>query len=101
MLWTKLNTTLKAGSNIIQLIEPVDWKENELIVVGATSFNPFETENFKIASVSEDGLTVTLTTSALYTHLAYSETLPSGESYEIAAPVGLLTRNVKIIGGNF
>jgi hypothetical protein len=43
-------------------------------------------------------MSLTLTTNARYDHLVFEETLPTGEKYNIAAAVGLLTRNVKIIG---
>ena len=31
---------------------------------------------------------------------AHSESFSNGQSVDLAAPVGLLTRNIKIIGGN-
>ena len=31
----------------------------------------------------------------------YSETFPNGQSVNVAAPVGLLTRNIKIIGEDY
>ncbi len=100
VVWTKLNQTLKAGTNTIQLIEPVDWQPNEEIVIGATSFQKLQSERIKIASVSSDKMTITLSANAQFDHLVYSETLPSGQTYYIAAPVGLISRNVKIVGGN-
>ena len=99
LVWTKLNQTLKAGTNIIQLIEPVDWRVNEEIVIGATSFQKTQNERLTIAAVSSDSMTITLSANARFDHLVYSETLPSGQTYHIAAPVGLISRNVKIIGG--
>lgn len=96
--WTRLNATLKAGSNIVQLSQPVDWKANEEIVIVTTAYDPRQSENFTIATVSSDKLTLTLTTNAQYDHLVFSETLSTGETYRIAAAVGLLSRNVKIIG---
>ena len=31
----------------------------------------------------------------------YSESFPNGQSVDLAAPVGLLTRNIKIIGEDY
>ena len=31
----------------------------------------------------------------------YSETFPNGQSVDVAAPVGLLTRNIKVIGEDY
>jgi len=101
VIWTKLNQTLNAGSNTIQLVEPVDWEINDMIIIGSTSFNVRQSETFVIASISNDSLTITLESNAQYDHLVYSETLPSGQIYEIAAPVGLISHNVKIIGAEY
>ena len=99
--WTKINETAKAGSSYLVLIEPVDWKVDEEIVLTTTSYSPFETETFKIVAVSSDHLTITLNTSLKYDHIAMSENIQNGKSYSIAAGVGLLTRNIKITGGQY
>lgn len=99
--WTKLNATAKAGVNKLELSEPVDWKKDEEIVVTTTSYSAFETETFKIVSVSSDRLTITLNSSLKYNHIVASEKFPNGKSYSIAAGVGLLTRNIKITGGQY
>ena len=100
-VWTTLNQTLTAGSNTVHLIEPVSWQVNDTIVIGSTSFDAQQSETFIIASVSNDSLTITLQTNAQYDHIYYTETLPSGQIYQIAAPVGLISHNVKIIGGEY
>jgi hypothetical protein len=99
--WTRLAYTAAASTNKLVLIEPVDWQINDEIVVSTTSYTPFETETFKIVAVSSDKLTVTVNASFLYDHIAASETFPNGKSYTIAAGVGLLTRNIKITGGEY
>jgi len=48
-----------------------------------------------------DNKTITLNSTLKYKHLVFSETLPNGVHYQIAAAVGLLTRNVKLIGGEY
>ena len=94
--WTTLNKTAYAGQSQLVLKEPVDWKINEQIVVSTTSFIATDTEVFTIVDVSPDGLTLTLNSALLYDHLSFVE-----NSVTIAAAVGLLSRNVKIIGAEY
>lgn len=54
----------------------------------------------RIASVSADGRTLTLTEPLRYTHLGVSVTLPDGTVFEARAEVGLLTRNIVVRGSN-
>jgi hypothetical protein len=99
--WTRLAITAAAGTNKLTLIEAVDWQVNEEIVVSTTSYAPFETETFKIVAVSADKFTITVNASLAYDHIAASETFSNGKSYNVAAGVGLLTRNIKITGGEY
>ena len=100
-VWTKLNTTAKAGTNNIILIEPVDWKKDEEILLTTTSYSAFETETFKIINVSNDSKIITLNSTLKYDHIVSSEKFPNGKSYSIAAGVALLTRNIKVTGGQY
>lgn len=52
----------------------------------------------KIASVSPDGLTLTLTDPLNYNHLGLNITLPNGAVFEARAEVGVLTRNIVVRG---
>ena len=77
--WTHLATTADSGSDTITLETAVDWTVDDEIVMTTTSFNPWETETFKIASVSEDMKTLTLNASLQYKHLCkLSNTLLTG-----------------------
>ena len=67
--WTHLAKTADNGSNTISLETAVDWNVGDEIVMTTTSFNPWETETFKIASVSVDMKTLTLNASLQYKHL--------------------------------
>ncbi|CAF0814130.1 unnamed protein product, partial [Brachionus calyciflorus] len=96
--WTTLANTTNIGSNKLVLSEPVDWEKDELISIGSTSYHPNQTEVFRIVAKSSDNKTLTLNSTVKYDHLAYEESYPNGQFYRIAAPVGLLTRNIKIIG---
>ena len=94
--WTTLNKTAYAGQSQLVLKEPVDWKVNEQIVVSTTTFIATDTEVFTIVNVSPDRLTLTLDSALQYDHLSFVE-----NSVTIAAAVGLLSRNVKIIGAEY
>lgn len=96
--WTKLRVQASTGDNRITLDKNVSWVVGDEIVIGPSRFNPWETETFRITAVSEDGVTLTLNGSLKYDHLVYNETFPDGQFVDLAAPVGLLTRNIKIIG---
>ena len=94
--WTTLNSTAFKGQNSISLKQSVDWQINELIVISTTSYIPTETEVFTIIGVSSDRKTLTLNSTLLYDHLSFVE-----NSITISAAVGLLSRNVKVIGAEY
>jgi len=95
--WTKLSTTANAGANTITLVRAVDWTVGEEIMITTTSFIVEHTETMFISAVSSDKKTLTLNSPLAYDHLAYSENLPDGSVYEIAAAVGLLSRSKCIL----
>ncbi|KAK3587658.1 hypothetical protein CHS0354_042441 [Potamilus streckersoni] len=97
--WTKLNTTANVGDTQIKVQDAVDWKVGDTIVIAPTSYNAWETETFQISAISST--TITLSKALTYKHLAFSEMLPSGKIIEMRAEVGLLTRNVKVIGKSY
>ena len=99
--WTTLQTTASIGDNKITLVKAVDWQVGEQIVITTTSFRPLQTEVFTISAVSADRKMLTLNSTLIYDHLAFNETTASGKSYKIAAGVGLLSRNVKVIGTSY
>ena len=67
--WTELATTANAGSNEIVLSDQVQWSAGDEIVLGPTSFDPWQTESFKIASVASDNVTLTLNTTLKHSHI--------------------------------
>ena len=101
--WTRLAATAPAGSNTLLLSEPVDptfWRPGAELVIAPTAFEPLETEKVVIAAI--DGNTITLTEDLMYEHLGAEYSLEDGSaSWNISAEVGLLTRNVKIIGEDY
>lgn len=107
--WTRLESTAYAGSTNITLELPVDWEIGEEIVITTTSYNANHSETRTIANKSADSRTLWLNSPLTYDHVAFSENLTNETNgkgaptttYKIAAGVGLLTRNVKIIGGEY
>ncbi|XP_061122944.1 PKHD1 like 1, tandem duplicate 1 [Syngnathus typhle] len=99
---TKLATTADAGSSTLNLVEPVDWMPGEEVVISTTSYSVWETEKREIAAVSMDGRILTLTRPLSHTHVGEVHSIEgTSRSYRLAADVGLLTRNIKIIGDEY
>ena len=101
--WSRLAADSPAGSNTLVLadaIDPTFWKAGAEVIIAPTGFEPTEAERMTIASV--DGNTITLTESLMYEHLGSEYSLADDSvSWKIAAEVGLLTRNIKIIGEDY
>nr|XP_014351910.1 PREDICTED: fibrocystin-L [Latimeria chalumnae] len=102
VIWTHLAQTAEAGSSQLVLQQPVEWKIGNEIVIASTGHRHSQRENEKkkIASVSVDGRTLTLTEPLMYTHLGISVTLPDGTKFEGRAEIGLLTRNILVRGSD-
>ena len=102
--WTTLNQTHAAGSDTISLAVPVDWMPGEEIAVSTTSFQAAQTETFRIVAKSGDNRTLTLNATLAFDHLLAKESFDGGRGttgYQIAAAVGLLSRNIKVIGTEY
>ncbi|XP_018426208.1 PREDICTED: fibrocystin-L [Nanorana parkeri] len=99
---TKLASTAPAGSQYINLAEPVDWKVGEDILITTTSYSAWQTETRRIIAVSPDQRNLTLNVSLTFNHTANTYQVPSTtRNYTLAADVALLTRNIKIIGEDY
>ncbi|XP_057684607.1 fibrocystin-L-like [Corythoichthys intestinalis] len=99
---TKLAATADSGSSTLTLVEPVDWKAGDEVLVSTTSYSFAETEKCVIASVSPDSRTLTLSQPLRHTHVGESHSIEGTSlSYTLAADVGLLNRNIKIIGEEY
>jgi len=97
--WVKLAATAAAGDTTLELSEAVSWAAGSEIVISTTSYELHETERKTIASFS--GTTVTLTEALDFEHLGTEATLSDGTTFSIKGEVGLLTRNVRIIGKDY
>eukprot|EP00062_Callorhinchus_milii_P017054 gi/632969110/ref/XP_007900907.1/ PREDICTED: LOW QUALITY PROTEIN: fibrocystin-L [Callorhinchus milii] len=99
---TKLALTALAGSTNVTLAEAVDWQDGDQIVVTTTSYDAQQTEIRTISSISFDGITLLLDRPLSYTHISEKhEVEGTGQSYRLAADVGLLSRNIKITGHDY
>ncbi|XP_076865903.1 fibrocystin-L-like isoform X2 [Brachyhypopomus gauderio] len=99
---TKLANTAQAGSRLLSLMEPVDWQVGDDIVLSTTSYEPWQTETRTITFVSDDGRNLTLDHPLDFTHIAENYAVPgTSQNYRLAGDVGLLSRNIKIIGQNY
>ena len=108
--WCELDQTAEPGDTEIVLTHPVhdDWfVDNEIIIAATGDITNFHrSEKRVITAVSEDGYTLTLDKPLEHTHLSVCNNGPGdnglgfGWAGEICmrAEVGLLTRNVKMMG---
>jgi hypothetical protein len=97
--WTKLAATSAAGSDTLELSEPTTWTAGSEVLISATGYELHETERRTIASVS--GTTITLTEALEFEHLGSEATLSDGTKFQMRAEVGILTRNVRIVGNTY
>merc|ERR1711892_827897 len=97
--WTKLAATSLAGSNKLKLVDAVTWSVGSEIVISTTSYELHETERRTIASIS--GSTITLDKALEFDHLGTEATLSDGRKFQMRAEVGILTRNVRIVGNDY
>ncbi|XP_024857831.1 fibrocystin-L isoform X2 [Kryptolebias marmoratus] len=99
---TKLGATAAAGSNTLTLRRSVDWQVGDQVVVSTSSYEASETEKHLITAVSADGRVLTLNQPLAHTHMGETHSVSGTSfSYILAADVGLLTRNIKIIGQEY
>jgi len=90
------------GNSSIRVDQPVDWVAGDEIIVGSTGWEMRETEELKVVSVSEDGMTIHLSRGLYYDHAGGGWTSDDGQIHvaEYSAPVGCLTRNVVVQGSD-
>lgn len=107
-LWTRLRATAGAGSTTLQLENPVTWSVGDAIAIAATTRSPLYTkgesreeqsEDNVIASISGDGLTITLRSGLQFSHYGAAPQTLNGKSYSIGAEVILLSRKVILGSG--
>ncbi|XP_029299003.1 LOW QUALITY PROTEIN: PKHD1 like 1, tandem duplicate 1 [Cottoperca gobio] len=97
---TKLAATADAGSNTLNLSQSVDWQVGDEVVISTSSYSAWDTEKHHITAVSADGRILTLNQPLSHTHIGETHSGTSF-SYTLAADVGLVSRNIKIIGQEY
>ncbi|XP_070248855.1 fibrocystin-L [Myotis yumanensis] len=99
---TKLSETAEAGSKVLSLMDAVDWQEGEEIVITTTSYDIHQTETRSIAKILHGHKILILNEPLSYTHLGERYQVPgTRQSYTLAADVGILSRNIKILGEDY
>lgn len=95
--WTWLSATAAAGSTQLTLQRAVDWRVGDHLVIASTDLDPQQAEEAFVGSLSNGGLTVTLTAGLRFSHFGGSQTF-GGKALEERAEVGLLSRNIIVRG---
>ncbi|XP_028646739.2 fibrocystin-L-like [Erpetoichthys calabaricus] len=99
---TKLAMTANAGSTSISLADAVDWQVGDDILITTTSYDPWQAETRQIVAISMDMKTLILNNSLSYAHIAETYYInETNQQYTLAADVGLLSRNIKIISEDY
>uniref|UniRef100_A0A6I8N1M6 Fibrocystin-L n=1 Tax=Ornithorhynchus anatinus TaxID=9258 RepID=A0A6I8N1M6_ORNAN len=99
---TKLSKTALAGSKSLSLVHAVDWQVGEDILITTTSYDSKQTETRRITQISPDHRSLILNDTLSYTHIGERYQVPgTGQNYTLAADVGLLSRNIKIVGEDY
>jgi hypothetical protein len=100
---SQLGITAEAGSQSITLVDAVDWKVGDELVIASSAYDGEEAEHVKIATIvngtDADGNSVseiTLVEELEFAHESVVETLSDGHKIYMRAEVGLLTRSIVI-----
>ena len=95
--WTRLSKTANAGDTSIDLVQSVDWKQTDEILISTSSYQATEAEKFIVYDVENNGKRLILDKALRYKHLGVNHTI-GGRSVLMQAKVALLTRNIRIEG---
>jgi hypothetical protein len=99
VVWTRLARTAQSRDSVLILRDAIDWNVGDEIVITTTDTNIAHTERHRIASVLNRTAIQTVTSLA-HTHRVIKRVLANGREVDVAAAVGLLTRNVRVISDN-
>ena len=97
--WLMLDQTAQAGSRELVLEEATNWRPGDQLVVTSTSQDMKEAEEVTVESIN--GRIVTLSSPLQYRHFGELQTFSNDSrtwNVDTRAEVGLLTRNIKIVG---
>lgn len=71
--WTTLSQTAAAGTNVLKLTDPVDWKVGELLGIASSTYSYNNSECLSIKQVI-DSKTIVLNDSLAFNHYSAIET---------------------------
>jgi hypothetical protein len=94
--WTTIANTISPGDTSFTVSVDVDWKVGESIVIASSSFDHTESEQRQIIGINNR--TITVDTPFAYQHISTVEQYGSSDKLVMRAEVGLLTRNIQIMG---
>ena len=97
--FTKVAADVEAGATEIEVMEAVSWAVGSEIVISSTSYELHETERKTITAVS--GTTITVDSPIEFKHISQTTTLDDGTEINMRADVGLLSKNVRIVGNDY
>ena len=91
--WTKLDGDISKNDTVFQVIDNVDWKVGDKLIIATTDHDMYQTEERTIVSINNRVITVN--TPFKYRHFGRVVTY-DGYSLDMRAEVGVLTSNVVI-----
>ncbi|CAF4773440.1 unnamed protein product [Rotaria sp. Silwood1] len=94
--WTRLAVTAMSGQTVIILREPVSWVVGDEIIITTTDTSISHTERHRIINI-ENATIIHTEVPLAYSHLVIQHALANGQTISVAAAVGLLTRNIRVI----
>jgi hypothetical protein len=98
--WSQIHGSVLAGANSFSVAKNPGWEVGDEVVLAPTDFDPFEYDRVHITSVtqnSDGSVRYTVSPSFKFFHYGLQETY-DGKVIDMRAEVGLLTRNLKIMG---
>ncbi|XP_054766411.2 fibrocystin-L-like [Lytechinus pictus] len=97
--WSYLAETVSAGDTELTLMDSVNWRIGDHIVLASTGTRHKQTQNeeVEITGFSNDNMTIEFTPAVEFDHISVSQVI-DGVLVETRGEVGLLTHNVKIRG---
>lgn len=98
VVWARLSNTTEPGQHVISVDTDIDWSPNDEIIITTTDRNIAHTERHRIDSIINRN-TVRTVNPINYKHIAMTQRF-SNRSVTVAAGVGLLTRNIKIVSNS-
>ncbi|XP_074093277.1 fibrocystin isoform X3 [Macrotis lagotis] len=93
--WTHLGADIASGNERIFVEDAVDWRPQDKIVLSSSSYEPHEAEILTVKEIM--GHNVRIHEFLSHRHLGSSHSMEDGRHISLAAEVGLLTRNIKIL----